>query len=76
VLPVLAISDQVERVARLRSLRIAAAILLGARGHALQAALTKAERDPGELSHVDELIDSLRPLDRRRLLSTWGRMLR
>ena len=76
MLPVLAISDQVERVARLRSLRIATDILLGGRGHDLAATLAKAERDPGKLPRVDELIDSLRPLDRRRLLSTWGRTLR
>ena len=72
----LEVKDPIERAARLRSLRIATSILLGARGHDLVAALRRAERDPGELPHVDELIDLLRPLDRRRLLSSWGRTLR
>jgi hypothetical protein len=72
----LEVKDPIEMAARLRSLRIAASILLGARGHDLAAALAKADRDPSELPRVDELIDSLRPLDRRRLLSTWGRTLR
>jgi len=71
VLLVLAISDPIERAARLRSLRIAARILCGPRAHELEAALARAERDPsGELPKIDKLIDALPPT-RRRLLSTW-----
>ena len=76
MLLVLAISDPIERAARLRSLRIAARILCGPRAHELEAALARAERDPsGELPKIDGLIDALSATPRQRLLSTWARTL-
>jgi hypothetical protein len=71
----LRVSDPIERAARLRSLRIAAAILCGPRARELVIALREAERDPEGIHRVDRLIDSLRPLDRRRLLSKWAQVL-
>ena len=76
MLPVLAISDQVERVARLRSLRALARVLCGPQGRELELALARAERDTsGELPKIDKLIDALPPIPRRRLLATWVKTL-
>jgi len=69
------IADPIERAARLRSLRLAARILCGPRARDLVVALAKAERDPTELLRVDRLIDELKPLDKRRLLSSWASTL-
>jgi hypothetical protein len=64
-----------ERTARLRSLRLAARLLCGPRGVELERALHAAEHDPDALPRALALLDELQPLDRRRVLGSWGRTL-
>lgn len=72
---VLDIPDSAERRARLRSLRLGARLICGARGADLEHALIAAEHDPGGIPRVLELVDALSAIDRRRLLSSWMKVL-
>jgi hypothetical protein len=64
--------EPAERLARLRSLRVAARILCGTRAAELEAALATAEEHDADLAAALRQLDALPPLDRRRLLATWG----
>ncbi len=57
-----------ERLARLRSLRMASRLLCGPRGRALER--------PALMPAALAQIDALEALDRRRMLAAWGRTLR
>lgn len=67
--------DPAERRARLRSLRLAARLLCGPRGLQLERALGDAEHDEAALEPALALLDALGPIDRRRVLSSWGATL-
>jgi hypothetical protein len=69
------IGDEGEQRARLRSLRLGARLICGARGADLERALIQAERDVREIPRVLALVDALSALDRRRLLASWAKVL-
>ena len=69
------VNDAAERRARLRSLRMASRLLCGPRGTELERALHAAERDPAALPRALVLLDAMPAIDRRRVLSSWGRTL-
>jgi hypothetical protein len=69
------VNDAAELRARLRTLRLAARLLCGPRGTALERALHDAEHDAAALPRALALLDDLTPLDRRRVLTAWGRTL-
>lgn len=73
--PFLSGIDPAERLARLRSLRVATHILCGSRGRHLEAALRQAERDDAALLTAETAFDQLAALDRRRVLATYGATL-
>jgi len=58
-----------ERLARLRSLRLAVALLVGPRGRRLEQALVDAEADESAIPAVVEGVEALLPLDRRSVLA-------
>lgn len=60
-----------ERLARIRSLALAARLLCGQRARDLEQSLRAAERDADRLPEALAQIDALDALDRRRLLAAW-----
>lgn len=65
-----------ERLARLRSLRALARVLVGPRAVELCELLHQAETDPAALVLAADVLDRLAPLDMRRLLSTYASLTR
>ena len=61
-----------ERLARLRSLRVVARLLLGPRGVDLEKHLRDAETDRPALLRALDALDRLAPLDRRRVLASYA----
>ncbi|MGY2053203.1 hypothetical protein [Methylobacterium sp. JK268] len=68
--------DPAELRARLRSLRTAAHLLLGARGTALCALLRGAEHDPDDLERAALVLEGLARLDFRRVVGTYAALHR
>jgi hypothetical protein len=64
--------DPAERLARTRTLRALAAVLIGPSGHHLVEHLAAAEHDPGALRPAAEALDALPALPRRRLLAAFA----
>ena len=64
--------DPAERLARTRTLRALAAVLIGPAGHHLVEHLAAAEHDPGALRPAAEALDALPALSRRRLLAAFA----
>lgn len=61
-----------ERRARLRAMRAIARLICGRRADVLCAALQIAEHDPGWLAFTVECLKRLDPLDRRKVLASYG----
>ncbi|WP_342148160.1 hypothetical protein [Methylorubrum sp. SB2] len=68
--------DAAERLARLRSLRAIVRLTTGPRGEALADELHRAERDASRLPFALAALDSLAPLDRRQVLSSYAALHR
>ena len=64
--------EAAELKARLRSMQMATRILCGPRARTLELALSAAERDEAALSEAMKALEALAPLDRRRVLASWG----
>lgn len=66
-----------ERLARLRSLRLAVRLLCGPAARELEQALSAAEQGDGEsMDRALHLIEHLPALSRRRVLGSWASTLR
>lgn len=68
--------DHAERLARLRSMRAIVRLSTGPRGDHLAELLHRAERDPRALEPALVELDSLDPLDRRRILASFAALAR
>lgn len=66
------IHSPAEWLARVRTLRALAHVLLGPHGRDLCAVLRLAEVEPWALHEASDLLSRLAALDRRRLLSAYG----
>lgn len=65
-----------ERVARLRSLRAIAQLLLGPRGVELRAHLCRAETDDAALPYAVDALNRLASRDRRGVLASYAALSR